>query len=211
MGLFSFDRRYFKEGHTIIAGIDEAGRGPWAGPVVAAAVVLPLNVTIKWLRDSKQLVARRREEFFEEISKKALSIGVHAVDHQTIDSINILQATHQAMRTALSQITLTPGLALVDGLPVPELGWPNVNIIDGDTKSACIAAASIIAKVTRDRLMIELSQKYPQYNFQKNKGYGTREHFEALKRFGPCPIHRNSFAPVHRLAEQTPEFAEDLN
>jgi ribonuclease HII len=196
VSLFSFDQQYYKKGYEIIAGIDEAGRGPWAGPVVAAAVVLPENIQIEGLNDSKKLLPRKREKIFHQINKLALAVGVGIVSHKVIDSINILKATHLAMKEALDSLTVKNGLALVDGLPVPGLGWESISIIKGDARSASIAAASIVAKVTRDNLMEEFSRTYPQYSFHKHKGYGTKSHLKAIINFGPCPIHRKSFMPI---------------
>jgi ribonuclease HII len=201
MDLFTHDRGYFKNGIMLIAGVDEAGRGPWAGPVVAAAVILPINTRIKGLNDSKKLSSRKREKLFVEISLRALGIGVEAISHGVIDDINILQATYLAMKGAINKLSPAPELVLVDGWPIPGLKASQVAITGGDGKSAAIAAASIIAKVTRDRIMAELSQQYPQYGFHKHKGYGTKEHREALKRYGPCPMHRKSYAPVREILE----------
>jgi ribonuclease HII len=198
VSLFSFDRSYYKRGYKVIAGIDEAGRGPWAGPVVAAAVVLPEDVFIEGLNDSKKLSPHKREILFSIINKMALAVGIETVDHETIDSVNILNAAHIAMRNALAKLSVPQGLALVDGLPVKGLSWESAAIIGGDGKSASIAAASIIAKVTRDRIMSEYSKEYPEYSFQKHKGYGTKEHHDAILAFGPCPIHRKSFMPLKK-------------
>jgi len=202
MDLFSFDHQYRSPGNRTIAGVDEAGRGPWAGPVVAAAVVLPAGTVINGLDDSKKLTPLQRSKVLTTIKTTALAIGVEIVDQEVIDSVNILQATYLAMRGALKKISLPIDLVLVDGLPVPELGFPQQAIIGGDAKSAAIAAASVVAKVTRDELMCQLSQHYPQYNFHKHKGYGTQEHQEALLRYGPCPLHRKSFSPVRDLLKK---------
>jgi ribonuclease HII len=199
MDLFSFDRIYRDKGYSAIAGIDEAGRGPWAGPVVAAAVILPPDAVLPGVNDSKKLTPQKREQLFEQIQSAALGIGVEVVDHTTIDAINILQATYRAMRGALQRLPCSFDLVLVDGWPIPGLAFPQWAITGGDAKSASIAAASIIAKVTRDRIMVELSAKYPAYLFDKHKGYGTPEHQQALAQHGPCPIHRQSFAPVQKL------------
>jgi len=201
MDLFKFDNNYFNDDIKLIAGVDEAGRGPWAGPVVAAAVILPLNAAIAGLNDSKKLTAAKREVLFSEIHLKSIAIGVGIADHNLIDRVNILQATYLAMKEALGKLNPAPTLALVDGWPVPGLFCRQVAVVGGDGKSAAIAAASIIAKVTRDRLMSELSDKFPAYNFKKHKGYGTKEHRVALLRHGPCPIHRKSFAPVKKYLE----------
>jgi ribonuclease HII len=198
MDLVSFDLNYRKQGYRTIAGVDEAGRGPLAGPVVAAAVILPKNLRIKGLKDSKKLTAKKREEIFTIIERKAERIGLGVMDQRVIDSVNILQATYLAMKQALSG--MHSDLVLVDGWKIPDFSPEQRGIIGGDNKSASIAAASVVAKVTRDRMMIKLSGVYPQYNFKKHKGYGTREHVEALRRFGPCPLHRKSFAPVRECS-----------
>lgn len=183
-----------KNGYSNIAGVDEAGRGPLAGPIVAAAVVLPAKIRIKGLADSKLLAAPERERLFNEIRQKASAIGIGIVSHKLIDKLNIGKANLLVMRIAVENLNLSPDYILVDGqrnkldLPMPQKG-----INSGDKKCASIAAASIIAKVTRDRLMLRLHQKYPEYRFDRHKGYGTREHFLKLKKFGPCPLHRRSF------------------
>lgn len=196
MNLISFDNDYRNQGYRVIAGVDEAGRGPWAGPVVAAAVVLPPGLEIKGVRDSKKLTSRKREKLFDIIKSESISVGIGVIGQDIIDAVNILQATYLAMKEALRGISQVPDIVLVDGHEIPELGVKQAGLVGGDDKSASIAAASIIAKVTRDRMMIEWSEKYPQYNFHKHKGYGTREHLEALQKYGPCPLHRMSFAPV---------------
>lgn len=196
MDLFFFDRKYRKRGFRVIAGIDEAGRGPLAGPVVAAAVVLPPGIRIKGLKDSKKLTLANREKIFDKINEIALNIGIEVVSHAKIDSINILNATYLAMRRALSKITVPVDLVMVDGWAIPDLERRQLAIIGGDNISASVAAASVIAKVTRDKIMTKFSGVYPEYGFHKHKGYGTREHCEALKLYGPCPIHRKTFAPV---------------
>ena len=202
MDLFCFDDSYRKQGYNVLAGIDEAGRGPWAGPVVAACVVLPSNIVIEGLNDSKKLSPQKREKLFKIIYDISVSVGVEIIDESVIDSLNILNATHAAMKGALSKIKAGFDLVLIDGLPVPGIGSKNESIVKGDQKSACIAAASVIAKVTRDRIMMEMSVKYPQYSFERHKGYGTKLHFEALKKYGPCPVHRKSFSPVKNMKDQ---------
>jgi len=202
MGLYSFDANHRNNEISALAGVDEAGRGPWAGPVVAAAVVLNPKTRLKGLDDSKKLTARKREMLFAEIKACAVAVGISVVNHETIDQINILQATYRGMKEALAQVTGAYHLTLVDGWPIPGLLCRQAAIIGGDGKSACIAAASIVAKVTRDRLMAELSNKFPVYNFKKHKGYGTKEHQAALLRHGPCSIHRKSFGPVKKYLEE---------
>ena len=176
-----------------ICGIDEAGRGPLAGPVVAAAVILDINCPILYVNDSKKLSEKKREELYDEIMEKAVSVGVGIASPETIDEINILQADYVAMREAVSQLTPKPEVFLNDAVTIPGIEGRQVPIIKGDAKSLSIAAASIIAKVTRDRMMREYDKLFPEYDFAKNKGYGTAEHVAALKTFGPTPIHRRSF------------------
>lgn len=185
-----------------IAGIDEAGRGPLAGPVVAACCILPKDAVILYLNDSKKVTALRREALLPEIKEKAIAYGIGIVDEKRIDEINILQADYEAMRIAVQKTSAmlqakgladAPGLLLNDAVTIPGVEIPQESIIKGDAKSVSIAAASILAKVTRDHLMEAYDAQYPEYGFARNKGYGTKEHIEALKRLGPCPIHRRSF------------------
>ena len=176
-----------------ICGIDEAGRGPVAGPVVAGAVILPSDCEILFLNDSKKLSAAKREELYDEIMEKAVAVGVGMASPARIDEINILQATYEAMRTAVSELGVEPDILLNDAVTIPEITIPQVPIIKGDAKSVSIAAASIIAKVTRDRLMVQYEEVLPGYGFAKHKGYGSKEHIEAIRRLGPTPIHRRTF------------------
>jgi ribonuclease HII len=200
MDLFSFDADFYEKGFRVFAGVDEAGRGPWAGPVVAAAVIFPPHISIPGINDSKKLSAKQREKYFYKIHEVALAIGVEIVDHTEIDSTNILKATFKAMEGAVLSLHIKPELVLIDGhLKVPGIKIEQESIIDGDQKSASIAASSIIAKVTRDRIMVEFSKKYPQYGFENHKGYGTKEHQNALLSYGPCEIHRKSFLPIKKL------------
>ena len=178
---------------TYICGIDEVGRGPLAGPVVAAAVILPKDCDILYLNDSKQLSAKKREELYHEIMEKAISVGIGVQSEAVIDSVNILNANYIAMREAISKLSVKPEVLLNDAVTIPEVDILQVPIIKGDTKSISIAAASIIAKVTRDQIMVEYDEIYKEYGFAKNKGYGSKEHIEAIKKFGPCPIHRRTF------------------
>jgi ribonuclease HII len=178
---------------SAICGIDEAGRGPLAGPVVAGAVILPTDCEILYLNDSKKLTEKRREALFLEIKEKAVAWNVGIVDAAEIDQINILQATYEAMRKAITGLEVTPDLLLNDAVEIPDVQIPQVKIIKGDAKSVSIAAASILAKVTRDHLMIEYDQKYPDYGFARHKGYGTGVHIEAIRDYGPCPLHRKTF------------------
>ncbi len=192
-----YERKLIRQGIQLIAGLDEVGCGPLAGPLVAAAVILPHKFSLPGLNDSKQLTVKARERLCREIKKIAVSCGVAAVDHRTIDRINIRQANLLAMKRAVEALAVTPQYLLVDGgrhrvaLKIAQVG-----ISGGDRKCASIAAASIIAKVTRDALMVEYHLKYPRYGFARNMGYGTAEHLAALERYGPCPIHRRSFAPL---------------
>lgn len=184
---------YTYEACTYLCGIDEAGRGPLAGPVAAGAVILPKDCQILYLNDSKKLSEKKRELLFDEIREKAVSFGVGIVGPGRVDEINILQATYEAMRLALAQLSVTPDLLLNDAVTIPGVELPQISIIKGDAKSVSIAAASILAKVTRDRMMIEYDALFPEYGFAKHKGYGTAQHIQALKEYGPCPIHRASF------------------
>lgn len=187
--------RYEKEYEMFeyICGIDEAGRGPLAGPVVAGAVVLPKGCRILYINDSKKLSEKKREELYDVILREAVSVGVGIVSAQRIDEINILQATYEAMRQAVNNLDITPDILLNDAVTIPGLDMQQVPIIKGDAKSMTIGAASIIAKVTRDRMMYEIDKQYPEYGFAKHKGYGTKQHTEAIKAYGPCPIHRLTF------------------
>lgn len=189
--MMEYERKYEHLGY--LCGIDEVGRGPLAGPVVACAMILPKDHEILYLNDSKKLSAKKREELYEVIQKEAVSIGVGMASPARIDEINILQATYEAMRQAVSKLSVCPQLLLNDAVTIPQIEIPQVPIIKGDAKSASIAAASIVAKVTRDRLMVEYDKAMPGYGFASNKGYGSSEHIEALKKFGPSPIHRASF------------------
>lgn len=180
-------------GLRLICGVDEAGRGPLAGPVCAAAVILPEHLQIPGLNDSKKLTDKKRRELFPVIQEQAVAYGIGLASEQEIDEINILQATFLAMRRALEQLTVRPEIALIDGNRETDFGLPVKTVVKGDSLSANIAAASILAKVTRDNLMMELAQQYPEYGFEIHKGYGTKAHYEALRTYGPCPIHRKTF------------------
>ncbi len=186
-----YERKYAEDG--IIAGIDEAGRGPLAGPVVAAAVILSPDDPIRYVNDSKQLSEKKREQLYDEIMKRAVSVGIGIESPETIDRINILQADYSAMRKAVAKLDPAPQILLNDAVTIPDMTQHQVPIIRGDSKSLSIAAASIIAKVTRDRLMREYDVLYPEYGFAKHKGYGSAAHIEAIRKFGPSPIHRISF------------------
>ncbi len=180
-------------GYCAVCGVDEAGRGPLAGPVFAAAVIFPQGKMIEGINDSKKLSPRKREKLFDIIKEEAVSFSIASVDEKTIDRINILQATHLAMQKAINGLEIQADMALIDGNNLPKLDIPAKSIVKGDTLSLSIAAASILAKVSRDRFMIKMSEKFPEYCFEKHKGYGTKLHYEMLKKFGPSDIHRMSF------------------
>ena len=185
---------------VIMAGMDEAGRGPLCGPVVAGAVILPKNCDILYINDSKKLSEKMRDTLYEEISKRAIAWGVGIVSPERIDEINILQATYEAMRIAIGNLSVTPDILLNDAVTIPDIDIMQVPIIKGDAKSQTIAAASIMAKVTRDRIMAQYDELYPEYGFAKHKGYGTKAHIEAIKEYGPCPIHRRTF--IKKIVKQ---------
>ena len=186
-----FEREYAS--HGVICGIDEAGRGPLAGPVVAAAVILPLDHDFLYLNDSKKVTEKRREVLFDEIREYAIGYGIGMASPDEIDEINILQADYLAMKRALAQLPVAPDVLLNDAVIIPGVTGEQVSIIKGDAKSVSIAAASILAKVTRDRIMVSYDDMYPEYGFAKHKGYGTKQHSDAIRAYGPCPIHRKSF------------------
>jgi len=198
---YRYEARAWRSGVGRVAGIDEAGRGPLAGPVVAAAVILAPDRRVANLADSKLLTSERREELFLVIHERALAVGVGVVDHETIDRVNILEATRRAMTGALAALSVVPELVITDFVALPALPCPQRNLVAGDRRCASVAAASIVAKVTRDRLMLEADRRFPEYGFARHKGYGTAEHLAALDRHGPCPIHRRSFAGVWRQGE----------
>jgi ribonuclease HII len=191
------ERALRARGISLVAGVDEAGRGPLAGPVIAAAVILPPDFALDGLNDSKKLTAKKRESFHATLTTRTeIHWAVGAASVEEIDTLNILRATHLAMARAVEALPTKPDHALVDGLPVRGLPVDHTALVSGDALSVTIAAASIIAKVTRDRLMVELDAQYPQYGFARHKGYGVREHLAALRHHGPCPVHRRSFQPV---------------
>lgn len=187
----AYERKY--DDYNYICGIDEVGRGPLCGPVVSAAVVLPKDVDILYVNDSKKLSEKKREELYEIIYEKAIAIGVGIVNVDVIDEINILNATYKSMQEAIANLEITPQVILVDAVTIPDISIKQEAIIKGDSKSISIAAASIIAKVTRDHMLKTFDKLYPEYLLSKNKGYGTKEHIDALKKYGACPIHRKSF------------------
>lgn len=191
--MWDIEQSYFDQGIQVICGVDEAGRGPLAGPVCAAAVILPKGVEIPGLNDSKKLTDKKRRELFPIIKEKAVAYGIGLASHEEIDQINILQATFLAMERAIAQLSVKPELVLIDGNREKDFGIPVKTVVHGDSLSASIAAASILAKVTRDDLLLELAKEYPQYGFEIHKGYGTKAHYEALRTYGPCAIHRMTF------------------
>ena len=197
--MYVYERAAMQRGHLLVAGVDEAGRGPLAGPVAVAAVILPQEAHLPRINDSKKLSAAVREELFAQISDIAISYHVALIDAETIDCMNILQATRMGMYEAIAALTPAPDEVLIDAVQLPKLSMPSQSIIKGDAKSASIAAASILAKVTRDRLMDEYDFTYPNYGFAKHKGYGTREHVEAIRTYGVCPLHRKSFEPIRSI------------
>lgn len=191
--LWTFEKERIAAGFSPLCGVDEAGRGPLAGPVCAAAVILPQGLELPGLNDSKKLTEKQRGALFDVIKEQAVSFGIAFATVEEIEEYNILGATFLAMRRAVEQLNIVPALALVDGNRDPGLGIPTETVVKGDGKCADIAAASILAKVTRDRYMLELAKQYPEYGFEKHKGYGTKAHYAALREFGPSPIHRPSF------------------
>ena len=191
--MWSIENSCFSDDIKIICGVDEAGRGPLAGPVCAAAVILPPNVEIPGLNDSKKLTDKKRRELFPIIKEMAISYGIGYASHEEIDQINILQATYLAMERALAQLDPKPDLALIDGNRAKDFGIPVKTVVKGDSLSASIAAASVLAKVSRDDLMLQLAEEYPQYGFEIHKGYGTKAHYEALRTYGHSPVHRMTF------------------
>ena len=193
MDLWVYEREAFDAGIKLVCGVDEAGRGPLAGPVCAAAVILPPGLEIPGLNDSKKLTDKKRRELYDIMIEQAVSYGIAFASEQEIDEINILQATFLAMERAMAQLAPPPELALIDGNRSKDFGLPVRTIVKGDSLSASIAAASILAKVSRDRYMLNLAEKYPQYHFEQHKGYGTKLHYEALREYGPSPEHRPSF------------------
>ena len=208
MDFWQFEKEAMAEGRALVCGCDEAGAGPLAGPVYAAAVILPLGLDIPGLDDSKKLTEKRRELLYDEIMEKALAVSLGVVGPERIDEINILQATYEAMRIAVAGLKVRPDLLLNDAVTIPQVEIPQVPIVKGDAKSVSIAAASVIAKVTRDRMMAEYENIYPGYGFASNKGYGAAKHIAALKELGPCKIHRRSFiknfVPENSVIESCP-------
>lgn len=193
INMWEIEDSFFQDGIKLICGVDEAGRGPLAGPVCAAAVILPANLEIEGLNDSKKLSDKKRRELYPIIMEQAIAYGIGFADHLEIDQVNILQATYLAMERAIHALSVKPELALIDGNRAKDFGIPVKTVVHGDSLSASIAAASVLAKVTRDDLMLKMAEEYPQYGFDIHKGYGTKAHYEALASYGPCPIHRMTF------------------
>jgi len=194
--LYEQERLLVSCGYNLIAGVDEAGRGPLAGPVVVGAVILPMACHLPLINDSKKLSAKQREELYHRIQEVAIDVQYAVIDRETIDHLNIYQATILGMYTAIHQLAPQPDAVLIDAVPLPELPMPSVSLIGGDAISASIGAASIIAKVERDRIMLKLDEEFPHYGFAKHKGYGTAQHMKAIAEYGPCPMHRQSFEPI---------------
>lgn len=199
INLYEFEEKLYDEGFHLICGVDEAGRGPLAGPLVVAACILPPFLRIEGINDSKQLSAKKRKELYKVIVKNALAYKIVFVTEEDVDSLNIYQATKKGMLMAIAGLKHKPDYALIDAMPLGELEIPQNSIIHGDARCASVAAASILAKVTRDEYMEKMDIKYPNYGFKKHKGYGTKAHMQALEKYGPCKIHRKSFAPVSKF------------
>lgn len=187
------EKRLYSAGYRLVAGVDEAGRGPLAGPVYAAAVILPQDVRLDGINDSKKLSPKKRDELFDEIIEKAVAYSVFSVDEKKIDEINILRATHMAMNGAVNGLSVKPDYVIIDGNSISGMEIPHETLVKGDAKSISIAAASILAKVSRDRYITKMAEIYPEYHFEKHKGYGTREHIDAILKYGASPIHRKTF------------------
>ena len=207
--MLEYENNLYKEGVTLIAGVDEVGRGPLIGPVVACACILPVNFYHKDIKDSKKLSEKKREEMYKIIKENAISIGLGIVSEKVIDEVNIYEATKIAMKEAIKNLNITPEHVLIDAMKL-ELNIPSTSIIKGDAKSESIAAASIIAKVTRDHMLDEMDKEYPMYDLKNNKGYGTKKHLEALQTYGPCKYHRVSYSPVrYALNEKNTKTIEN--
>ena len=197
--LLSYEKKLYQSGYSLICGTDEAGRGPLAGPVVAAAVILPKNYTLDGLNDSKQLSEKKREKYYPIIIKDAISYGIGIVDAKTIDEVNIYEASRLAMKKAIASMSVKPDYVLTDAMPIKDLDIPVTSIVHGDALSLSIAAASVLAKVTRDHIMYDLDKKYPEYEFAKHKGYPTKRHLELLKKYGANSEYRFTYKPVRDL------------
>ena len=199
--LYSYERELINQGITLIAGVDEVGRGPLVGPVVTSAVILPLNYKLEGLTDSKKLTEKKRDKFYDIIKHDAISVGIGIIDAKIIDEVNIYEATKLAMKEAIDNLDVKPEHVLIDAMPL-DISIPHTSIIKGDAKSLSIAAASVIAKVTRDRMMYELDKKYPMYNYKKNKGYPTKEHIEMINKYGLIDGYRLTYGPVKEYLEK---------
>lgn len=199
--MLEYENNLYNEGVTLVAGVDEVGRGPLIGPVVACACILPVNFYHKDIKDSKKLSEKKREEMYKIIKENAISIGLGIVSEKVIDEVNIYEATKIAMKEAIKNLNITPEHVLIDAMKL-ELNIPSTSIIKGDAKSESIAAASIIAKVTRDHMLDEMDKEYPMYDLKNNKGYGTKKHLEALQTYGPCKYHRVSYSPVRNALNE---------
>ncbi len=206
LNLYEYEEALYDQGNQLICGVDEAGRGPLAGPVVVAACILPPFLRIEGINDSKQLTAKKREELFKIIVKNAVAYQIVFVSEADVDLLNIYQATKKGMLEVIRGLEVTPDHVLIDAMPLGELKIPHTSIIHGDARCASVAAASILAKVTRDEFMEKMDVKYPNYGFKKNKGYGTKAHMEALEKYGPCPIHRKTYAPVSKYFSRQMSF-----
>lgn len=209
VNLYQFEEVLYDEGSHNICGIDEAGRGPLAGPVVVAACILPPFLRIEGINDSKKLTEKKRKELYKIIVKNAIDYKIVFVSEKEVDELNIYQATKKGMLEAVNGLSVTPDHVLIDAMPLNELKIPHTSIIHGDARCASVAAASIIAKVTRDEYMEKMDIKYPNYGFKKHKGYGTKNHIEALEKYGPCKIHRKTYAPVSKYFSK--QMTLDLN
>lgn len=209
INLYEFEEKLYDEGFQNICGVDEAGRGPLAGPVVVASCILPPFLRIDGINDSKQLSEKKRQELYKLIIKNAISYNIVFISEEDIDNLNIYQATKKGMLESIKGLKVKPDYALIDAMPLSELDIPHNSIIHGDARCASVAAASILAKVTRDEYMEKMDIKYPNYGFKKHKGYGTKAHIEALEKYGPCPIHRKTYAPVSKYFSKQLSFDFD--
>lgn len=209
INLYQYEEKLTDEGYEWICGVDEAGRGPLAGPLVVAACILPSYLRIPGINDSKQLSSKKREALYKQIVKSAIAYKIVFVSEEEVDNLNIYQATKKGMLEAIEGLKQKPDYILIDAMPLNELKEPHLSLVHGDAKSASIAAASILAKVTRDEYMEKMDVKYPNYGFKRHKGYGTKAHFEALEKYGPCPIHRKTFAPVSKYFNRQISFNLD--
>lgn len=209
INLYEFEEKLYDEGYHNICGVDEAGRGPLAGPVVVASCILPPFLRIDGINDSKQLSAKKRQELYKLIIKNAISYNIVFISEEDVDNLNIYQATKKGMLEAINGLNVKPDYALIDAMPLGELNIPHNSIIHGDARCASVAAASILAKVTRDDYMEKMDIKYPNYGFKKHKGYGTKAHIEALEKYGPCAIHRKTYAPVSKYFSKQLSFNFD--